>query len=126
MTPEEAVKALDEKVSRCDRFKAESIDVSAEALRVLLAERERLRDQVENLLHRMTSEEAATEIERLREALASDALFLRRFLGKVTHHDTYGAHGAIVNGYAAAEVPDWEMLQRLDDIEAALAGKARP
>ncbi|MCU0294375.1 MAG: hypothetical protein MUF10_20705 [Thermoanaerobaculaceae bacterium] len=35
----------------------------------LKAEVERLRDQVENLLHRMTSEEAAAEVERLRKQL---------------------------------------------------------
>lgn len=55
------------------------------------------------------------------EALRSEALFLRRFLEKLTHHSVTGANGQIVNGYAAAEVPDWEMRQRLDDIEAAIA-----
>ncbi len=58
------------------------------------------------------------------EALASEAGFLRRFLEKLTHHSVTGDQGQIVNGYAAAEIPEWEMRQRLDDIEAALA-KAR-
>jgi hypothetical protein len=42
------------------------------------AEVERLRDQVENLLHRMTSEEAAAEIERLRVERQEDIFRLER------------------------------------------------
>jgi len=41
-------------------------DPAAARIRALEAEVEWLKDHVENLLHRMTSEEAATEIERLR------------------------------------------------------------
>jgi len=64
---------------------------------------------------------ADARVKELEEALHSDALFLRRFLEKLTHHSVTGLHGQVVNGYAAAEIPEWEMRQRLDDIEAAIA-----
>src|SRR3972149_8992601 len=54
------------------------------------------------------------------EALQGQAAFLRRFLEKLTNHSVFGA-GQIINGYAAAEIPEWELRQRLDDCVAAIA-----
>lgn len=60
----------------------------------------------------------------LYETLHSEALFLRRFLEQLVHVPVKDERGYIVNGFAAEQIPDWEIRQRLDDIEAALA-KAR-
>ncbi|HET9320023.1 MAG TPA: hypothetical protein VFO27_09610 [Bryobacteraceae bacterium] len=54
------------------------------------------------------------------ETLRSDAGFLRRFLEQLKHVPVKDERGYVVNSYAAALIPDWEMRQRLDDICAAL------
>ena len=54
------------------------------------------------------------------ETLRAEAAFLRRHLERLIHVSVEGG-GQIVNGFAAAQIPDWEMRQRLDDIETVLA-----
>ena len=75
--------------------------------KALREEIERLRDQVESLLHRMTSEEAAQEIERLREEQKT-----LRWLGE--HWPAFW----IV-------MPGWAQAEKYRAAIAALAGKAR-
>ena len=65
--------------------------------------------------------DAEARLARVVGALTSESLFLRRFLEKLQHHSVTGNYGQVINGYAAAEIPEWEMRQRLDDIDAALA-----
>lgn len=58
----------------------------------------------------------------LRETLRSDAAFLRHYLANyIVSVQTKDERGYVVNGFAAAQIPDWAIRQRLDDIDAALA-----
>lgn len=66
------------------------------------------------------------EIAPLVEALRADALFLRRFLELLHSVPVADERGHIVNSFAAALVPDWELKQRLEDIDAALGTGTDP
>lgn len=57
----------------------------------------------------------------LRDTLHSELLFLRRFLEKLISVPVTDERGHVVNRYAAAQIPDWELRQRLEEIESALA-----
>lgn len=65
------------------------------------------------------------ECRRLREALGEELRLMRRKLTEVEHHEGTWQRGAPTSSaYAAAHLPDWEIRQRIDALEAALAGKA--
>jgi DNA repair exonuclease SbcCD ATPase subunit len=78
-----------------EQFLAENRDALEQEARAEKAEAEveRLRAQVESLLHRMTSEEAASEIERLRAALEE-----LKWLG-----ENWPAFWIVMPGWALAE-----------------------
>ena len=59
---------------------------------------------------------APTMAEELRE----QAAFIRRFLVHLVPKSSWVA-GHEVNSWAAAEIPDWELRQRLEGLEAAIA-----
>jgi len=59
---------------------------------------------------------APTMAEELRE----QAAFIRRFLEHLVPKSSWVA-GYEVNSWAAAEIPDWELRQRLEGLEAAIA-----
>lgn len=63
-------------------------------------------------------------VDILLETLRSDRLFLKRYLDQLVHISTRDDKGNIVNGFAAAQIPDWTLRQRIDDIEAGLARAA--
>lgn len=58
------------------------------------------------------------------EALSSTGHMLRRFLDRLVSVPVTNERGQIVNRFAAAQIPDWEIRQQLEDIDAALV-KAR-
>lgn len=59
---------------------------------------------------------------RLRETLRSDALFLRHYLENyIVSVQTKDERGYVVNSFAALQIPDWAVKQRIDDIDFALA-----
>jgi hypothetical protein len=61
------------------------------------------------------------EVARMRDVLEDERRLLHRKLGEATAHETRTAGGLWVNAYCAAEVPDWEIRQRLEAIDAVLA-----
>lgn len=63
------------------------------------------------------TEQAATPL----ETLSSIALFFRRHLERRISVPVTDEKGHTVNRYAAVQIPDWEMRQRLDDIDASIA-----
>lgn len=62
---------------------------------------------------------AAAEVEY---ELFSLKEWLKGKLQNCVHVATKDERGHIVNGFAAIQIPDWEVKQRLDEIAAALAG----
>lgn len=67
--------------------------------------------------------------EALEEFFAEERILFERLLSRLTSHQTTGHWGAVVNSYASAEIPEWEIRQRLDAIagaRAALSGIADP
>ena len=86
-----------------------------------------IRTQIANVNGRDAQERAANACliaaapEQL-ETLRSDAAFLRHYLANyVVHVATKDERGHVVNGFAAVQIPDWAVKQRLDDIHAAIA-----
>jgi hypothetical protein len=59
--------------------------------------------------------------DKLREALAGQLRFLERHLETLVHVPCKDECGHVVNGFAAAQIPDWAMRQQIDDLRAALA-----
>ena len=56
---------------------------------------------------------------------ASDQIhWLRNYLTQLVHVPTKDGNGHIVNGFAAAQIPDWAIRQKLHDLEA-VCKKAR-
>ena len=56
------------------------------------------------------------------ETLRSDAAFLRHYLNyHVVGVQTKDERGYVINSFAAVQIPDWAVKQRLDDIDAAIA-----
>jgi len=60
--------------------------------------------------------------------LCADADFLRHYLANyVVSVQTKDERGYVVNSFAAVQIPDWAVKQRLDDIDAAIAElRAKP
>ena len=55
------------------------------------------------------------------ETLKSDAQFLRHYLEHyVVSVPVTDRNGNVVNRFAAVQIPDWAVKQRLDDIEASI------
>jgi hypothetical protein len=79
----------------------------------------RNRTRAENALWLI--EQAEQRAERAETALQDERELLRRKLREVAHHETRSGAGQLVNAYAAAELPEWEIRQRLEAIDAALA-----
>lgn len=61
------------------------------------------------------------EAERLREALEDERLLMERMLTKLEHFESRipGAP-TVASSWAAAQMPEWEIRQRLDALRAAL------
>lgn len=62
----------------------------------------------------------------LEAALQDERRLLQRKLGEVEHHETRSHAGQWENAFAAAHLPDWEIRQRLEAIDAALAAQPAP
>ena len=58
--------------------------------------------------------------ETMREAIRSQIGFLKRHLEQLVHIPVKDERGHIVNGFAAAQIPDWQMRQQVADLEAVL------
>ncbi len=59
------------------------------------------------------------------ETLRADASFLRHYLQySVVSVAVRDNMGNVVNTFAAVQIPDWAVRQRLDDIDAAIAAEA--
>jgi hypothetical protein len=58
---------------------------------------------------------------KLREALEDEWSLMRRMLTKLEPFQSRGQWGQVVNSWAAAQMPEWEIRQRLDALDAALA-----
>jgi hypothetical protein len=55
------------------------------------------------------------------DTLRSDAAFLRNYLANyVVYVPVKDERGHVVNGFAAVQIPDWAVRQRLEDIDAAI------
>ena len=55
------------------------------------------------------------------ETLRSDAAFLRHYLANyIVSVQTKDERGHVVNSFAAVQIPDWAVKQRLDDIDASI------
>jgi hypothetical protein len=59
--------------------------------------------------------------ETLREALEGLRGWLSRHLERLVHVPVKDERGYIVNGFAAAQIPDWDIKQRLSEINELLA-----
>lgn len=59
-------------------------------------------------------------------ALGDNALFIECFLEQLIHVPVKDERGHVVNGFAAAQIPDWRLRQKLDDIRAALTTTPAP
>jgi hypothetical protein len=60
----------------------------------------------------------------MKEELQAQLRWLRTALERLVHVPTADGAGRIVNGFAAAQLPDWQIKQRIEALEAAIA-KAR-
>lgn len=55
------------------------------------------------------------------ETLRADAAFLRHYLEHyIVHVQVKDERGYVVNSFAAVQIPDWAVKQRLEDIDAAI------
>lgn len=61
----------------------------------------------------------------LLEEMSDQIAWLKHYLSQLVHVSTRDDHGQIVNGFAAAQIPDWAIKQKLESLEAAIR-KAQP
>jgi len=54
------------------------------------------------------------------DALQLQRRFLQRFLEQLVHVSTADYKGHVVNGFTAAQIPDWEIRQQIQKIDEAL------
>jgi hypothetical protein len=57
----------------------------------------------------------------LLEACRDTVAWIERHLQTLEHRDVHDARGNIVNGFAAAIVPDWDMRQKLESLREDIA-----
>ena len=70
--------------------------------------------------------QAEARIAALESALRDQRLWIARRLEMLVYVPTTDFRGHVRNGFAASQVPEWELKQKLEHVDAALSPAPEP